>query len=168
MKNKKIDNSLIKFREACKKDIGCLVEQRLDYLKAIETDASFDTEPWLKDLSARYFSEKIENGSLVVIIAEYEKKLIGWGALIIRNEPPYFGLPDGRIGYIFNMYCLPEYRKNGIGARVLKRLIHKGKNLGLTRFELNTTKDGESLYRKSGFKDSQYPLLELVLRKEGK
>jgi ribosomal protein S18 acetylase RimI-like enzyme len=46
---------------------------------------------------------------------------------------------------------------------ILERLIEEAKKRGVSKVSLHTSKDGEKLYRKFGFSEPVYPVLELCL-----
>lgn len=64
---------------------------------------------------------------------------------------------------IMNIYTIPSMRHKGVSSKVLEYLISKAKNMGVSKLSLHTSKAGEALYRKYGFHDPYYPVLELEL-----
>ena len=50
-----------------------------------------------------------------------------------------------------NMYTVKEYRNQGIGAELFKRIVEEAKNLGYKKITLNATEMGRKLYEKFGF-----------------
>ena len=66
-------------------------------------------------------------------------------------------------GDILNMFTIPVARRNGISAIILQQLINEARNRGISKIALHTSKDGEKLYRKFGFNEPGYPVLELCL-----
>ncbi len=55
-------------------------------------------------------------------------------------------------------------RKNGIASLLFLKLIEEAKQRNLDRVDLHATKDGEPLYRKFGFREPEYKVLEFVLK----
>ena len=51
---------------------------------------------------------------------------------------------DGRRGYLYHLYVLPEYRKNGIGKELVNRCIQKLIDQGITKCHLMFFNDNES------------------------
>lgn len=56
--------------------------------------------------------------------------------------------PKGKIG---RMAVLPQYRKRGVGKRILKTLIQYGKDKGLHHFYLSAQLHAVGFYEKYGF-----------------
>lgn len=61
------------------------------------------------------------------------------------------------------MYTRPEYRKQGIATRLLTELIREARALNLSYLELSSTREGEPVYRKLGFKEKELHYKELRL-----
>ena len=50
-----------------------------------------------------------------------------------------------------NIYTRAEFRKQGIGGKIVSWLIKKAKNKGITKIYLETSENGRSMYEKLGF-----------------
>jgi GNAT superfamily N-acetyltransferase len=84
--------------------------------------------------------------------------------MVLREQPGNFDVPNGRTGYILNIFTLKEFRKNGIASLLMQKLIDEGKRLKLDRLELKATQAGEPIYRQLGFVEPHDLLMELDLR----
>jgi len=84
--------------------------------------------------------------------------------MVVREQPGNFEIPNGKTGYILNMYTIKEYRKNGIGSMLFQKLIDEARLMGLAKIELHATKDGEPVYRKFGFIEPHDIALEIILK----
>jgi len=69
--------------------------------------------------------------------------------------PPNYSNQSGKVAYIMNMYTLPEYRRQGVAAELLKRTIEGAKACGYSKITLHATDMGRPLYEKFGFRDVQ-------------
>ena len=78
-------------------------------------------------------------------------RLIATGGLISLPIPPSFFKPQGRNGYILNMYTVPEKRHQGYAAKVLQLLQEKAKEAGFEVVYLRTSEWGRPAYEKAGF-----------------
>jgi|GEM_PF-5087295 N-acetylglutamate synthase and related acetyltransferases len=56
---------------------------------------------------------------------------------------------------------VPEFRKRGIAAELMKLLAAHAKEAGASKIHLGTTDEGRGLYEKIGFKEVVFPALEL-------
>ena len=52
-----------------------------------------------------------------------------------------------------NIYALPQFRRRGIGDAVVRWLVSKAKQLGITKIFLETSEKGRPLYKEIGFMD---------------
>jgi ribosomal protein S18 acetylase RimI-like enzyme len=151
----------ITFREIKSDEISVLVEYRIIFLRELQGEQAINKELELKEKLHDYFKKSITDNTFIGLIAEIDKIPVGFGGMVIQQIPGNFKLINGFEGYILSMYTLPEYRKNGIAKEILKRLVKKGKDLGIGKFYLHASKDGKNLYRKFGFKEPDLPILEI-------
>ncbi|KPJ82806.1 MAG: hypothetical protein AMS17_18590 [Spirochaetes bacterium DG_61] len=159
----KIESDKVIYRRATVKDANVLSNLRLRFLNEL-FHHPFDEESdnLRKDLY-EYFLESIPKNDFVAWLAEYRGKIIGTSGMVIWRIPPRYGIKRGRLGYILNMYTLPEGRKKGICTQLLNELIKEAKALGLTYLHLHSSEEGISIYRKAGFIDPLQEELELNL-----
>ncbi len=159
-----IDRTKISTRKATVNDIETLIEYRLIFLKETYGTPPPEKEVCLKKSLMDYFTRSMKNNSFISWIAEYDNKSIGFSGMVIREQPGNFEIPNGRTGYILNMFTVKDFRKNGIGSMLFQKLIAEAKNKNLDKVELHATRDGEPIYRKSGFKEPHDKVFELLLK----
>lgn len=158
-----IDISKILVRKVETKEVGILVEYRLAYLTELQGEMSPEFQEKLKKELKKYFTKAIAKKRIVAFIAELKSEVVGFGALVIKEIPGDFHQSTILEGDILNMYTLPFARRKGVSAMILENLLGEARRLGLTKVSLHTSKDGEKLYRKYGFSEPFYPVLELCL-----
>jgi ribosomal protein S18 acetylase RimI-like enzyme len=158
-----IDCNRITLRKAELQDINILIEYRIRFLSETYGTPSPERIAYLKESLKDYFNRTLKDNSFISWIAEYEGQSVGFSGLVIRHQPGNFEVPNGRTGYILNMYTMKNFRKKGICKSLLTKLIEEAKKLDLDRIELNATVDGESVYRQFGFKEPHDKALELIL-----
>jgi ribosomal protein S18 acetylase RimI-like enzyme len=158
-----IERDKIRYRRATEGDVETLVDYRMRFLDALfKHEANSETEILRKSLK-HYFSKAVPSGNLIAWLAEYEGKTLGTGCMVIWEIPGrYGGIENGRLGYILNMYTVPEARKMGICTRLLGELMNEAKSMGVKYLHLHASEDGINIYRKAGFTEPFQP--ELVLR----
>ena len=62
------------------------------------------------------------------------------------------------IAYLADVYVLPEYRGRGLGEELVREMVENG-DLAHVRWILHT-EDAHALYRKFGFEEPNYKVLE--------
>ena len=163
MSEEKISKNKINYRRANIDDIDILVNFRIRFLNEFYKHPEDNETEILKKELKEYFSKAIPSGDFIAWLAEYNGKVIGTSGMVIWQMPPKYGLKSGRLGYILNMYTIPEVRKKGICTQLLNKLIKEAKSLGLTYFHLHPSEEGINIYRKVAFVKSSRIELELRL-----
>ncbi|MBP1671349.1 MAG: Acetyltransferase, partial [Bacteroidetes bacterium] len=109
-----------------------------------------------------FFKEALAEKRFFAYMAELKGEILSFGAMVIKKIPGDFNQSSYLEGDILNMYTIPNVRSNGISAMILQHLIDEARNRGISKISLHTTKAGEKLYRKFGFSEPTYPVLELI------
>jgi len=144
-----------------KQDIDDLVEMRLAFSLTMHPTEDEDEVSSLRLELEKYFLEKLEKNQYIGILGYFEEKLVCSAGLIVFEMPPTIGNHHRITGLVVNVYTKPEYRKKGFGEETIKFLIEIAREKGVEKLCLNATIEGESVYRKLGFKEDKYK--ELVL-----
>ncbi len=158
-----IDLSNIKIREIGLDEVELLTNYRIAYLTELQGEQSEEYQQKLiLELNA-YFKEALTENRFFAYLAELKGEILSFGALVIKKIPGDFNQSSYLEGDILNMFTIPGARRNGISAMILQQLINEAHNRGISKISLHTSKDGEKLYRKFGFSEPVYPVLELCL-----
>lgn len=158
-----IDLSNIKIREIGPQEIELLTNYRLAYLTEMQGEQSDEYQQKLRDELNAYFTEALAENRFFAYLAELKGEILSFGAMVIKTIPGDFNQSSYQEGDILNMFTIPVARRNGISAMILQQLINEARNRGISKIALHTSKDGEKLYRKFGFSEPIYPVLELCL-----
>ena len=160
-----IESDRINYRRANIDDIEVLIDYRVRFLNELYNHPEDDETEILRKALREYFSEAIPSNDFIAWLAEYNGKIIGTSGMVVWQMPArYGGLESGKLGYILNLYIIPEARRKGICTRLLNELIEEAKSLGLTYLHLHASEDGINIYRKAGFAEPDQ--IELKLRLE--
>ncbi|MCL2636769.1 MAG: GNAT family N-acetyltransferase [Oscillospiraceae bacterium] len=138
---------MIEYRRANINDIEYLVKYRKQQL--IDEGGAHDIE--IENELFEYFKASISDNSLISWLAADGEKIVATSGVCFYQLPPTFRNPSGKTAYITNMYTLPEYRKQGIGSRLLQYVINEAKALNYKVIRLHASADGKSIYSKAGF-----------------
>lgn len=114
---------------------------RNDVEPLAELDKRCFAIPWSKQA----FAEEMSNEIAVYFVAKENGKVIGYcGFWQVADE-----------GDVTNIAVLPEFRRRGIGGKLLNTLIEAAKELKLELITLEVRKSNtaaKNLYKKYGFK----------------
>jgi ribosomal protein S18 acetylase RimI-like enzyme len=150
-------NEQIIYRKADSQDLQILIDFRVEFLIDFWGDQQKESILELALHLRQYFIEALSKNDYTSFIAFSGKKVVGIGGIIYRQQPGNFRNPTGRVGYIVNMYTIPEYRRMGIGSTILQKLTDDAADRGITLLELHATKEGETVYIKHDFKIHSEP-----------
>ncbi|HCY41632.1 MAG TPA: hypothetical protein DHV48_09805 [Prolixibacteraceae bacterium] len=159
----KIDLSKIQVREIKAGEVDLLTTYRLAYLTEMQGERNEEYQQKLKSDLNLYFSEALAENRIFAFLAEQDGQPLSFGAMVLKKIPGDFNQSSYLEGDILNMYTVPFARRKGISAILLQELVNEAHNRGISKISLHTSKDGEKLYRKFGFAEPIYPVLELCL-----
>ncbi len=150
---------------AQKSDIKKLISLRLEYLNSDYGKLKSEQEKEIVSQLETYFKTHIDRDFIAYIANDLERWIAG-AFLVISEKPANPNFITGKTGVILNVYTRPEHRKQGIATRLLTELIREAGALNLSYLELSSTREGEPVYRKLGFKEFHYKELRLNLTTE--
>lgn len=158
-----IDLSRIKIREIGTTEVELLTTYRMAYLTEMQGERSEEYQLKLKNELTQYFIQALAEDRLFAFLAEQDSEILSFGAMVLKKIPGDFNQSSYLEGDILNMYTVPFARRKGISAMILEQLLVEACRRGISKVALHTSKDGEKLYRKFGFSEPVYPVLELCL-----
>jgi GNAT superfamily N-acetyltransferase len=155
----------IVYRRATPSDVPTLVDYRVEFLNELHNHRENDETKVVRKSLLEYFTKAIPSGDFIAWVAECDGKIVATSGMVVWQKPAtYGGVESGRLGYLLNFYTIPEARRKGIATRLLNELIKEARLLGLRYLHLHASKDGEPIYRKSGFVEPHMPELALRLK----
>lgn len=86
----------------------------------------------------------------VYVMTNTNNQVIGAGTLLIERK---FIHEQKSVGHIEDVVVLKTHRKMGLGERITKHLLEKGKELGCYKVILDCSKDNVGFYEKCGMKE---------------
>lgn len=150
------------YRKATAQDMELLLDVRITFLREIngpELDAGRER---LLSENRRYFQEKFADNTFVVFMAFDEDQIAATGGLSLYEITPSLHCPNGKVGYISNIYTLPQYRGQGIARALMEQLLAEAKARKCTKIVLNATDMGRPLYEAMGFADTKNDMVYYV------
>ncbi|MFW9828369.1 MAG: GNAT family N-acetyltransferase [Candidatus Thorarchaeota archaeon] len=138
-------------RKATLDDAEKLIDLRVKFLKGIQDPPSDNEMEIFRNTLRAFYLEKMSSGVFIAWLAEINNQIIATSGLSFMQKPPHFINITGKFAYIMNMYTEPEWRKKGIGGKLLEKLIEETKNREINSIVLHATQEGRSLYERYGF-----------------
>ncbi|MFV0399486.1 MAG: GNAT family N-acetyltransferase [Oscillospiraceae bacterium] len=141
----------IQYRRAGISDLDNLVAIRVKVLKAANLLPDNADLSEVESESRDYYSHSLADGSHIAYLVYDGDKIVGAGGMSLYRVLPTCHNPSGRKAYIMNMYTDPDYRRRGIGRKLLDLLVQAVREEGISYISLEATEMGRPLYEKYGF-----------------
>lgn len=138
-------------RSATLADLEVLVMFRVAILRELNILKDDAETEFMKPKFRNYIKNKIASKELFCWLAESNGKIVGAGKAVIYDAPPQSRSCDGKEGYIFGIYTVPEMRGQGLGNLMMKHIITELKEKGYNYIWLRASKIGKPIYEKLGF-----------------
>lgn len=140
----------LKYRAAKIDDIEELTDLRIEFLEEANGKPHENPNILRADIQA-YFKEHLVDGSFVAWVCICGNEIIATSGISFYTLPPSYNNPNGKIGYIMNMYTKKPVRRKGIAKMLFNKMLEEGAARSVGKFALHATKDGEHLYSQHGF-----------------
>ena len=147
-------------RKASPNDLSVIVDYRIVMFQTFVKE-SYDWEA-VRNFEVKYFQEKMQANQFAAWVAETtEGAIIATAAVSFYETAPKPWNLESKYAFISSMYTEPEYRRQGIGGRLLKEALDFSRSKGITHATLHASQSGKSLYESFGFKDTNEMRLAL-------
>jgi L-amino acid N-acyltransferase YncA len=90
----------------------------------INTSSTFDTEPQTIEDRKQWLSKHTD--SYPVVVAEFQKNVVGWASLSPWSEKPAYAKTAE-----ISIYVKEEFRNRGFGKKMMDKLMEDGETAGL-------------------------------------
>ena len=148
----------ITYRKLTENDLETFIAMRIAQLREEGATEELDLKPALID----YYHRHMANGTFVSWLAVDGEKIIGTSGMSFVEKPPYFSCPSGRIGLLSSMYTDPQYRRHGIGKKLLGLVVEEARKYGCGAVQITASDMGVLLYQDFGFvKNSNFMQFKL-------
>jgi len=151
------------YRKMGENDLDIFIKLRLDFLYETNKELTEKNKVLIIDSLKKYYIKYLLNNEFIGIICEYNNTVISAAFLAINEKPANYYFINGKVGTLLNVYTYPEYRKNGISTKILEIIIKEAKEQNVSEIELTATKDGEKIYYKFGFDESEMKYMKLKI-----
>lgn len=131
--------------------MDAFVENRMEFVTSIRNIENVDL---FREKTLEYIKNHINDDNLIIYVAIDKGEIISSCMLCIFETAPIPSSLDGKVGELLNVYTKKEYRRQGHSSKLIKLLIEDAKEKGISKIILEYTKEGYSLYKSLGFKDT--------------
>lgn len=137
----------ITYEKATPKMLEIVLKMRRECCACVfgKDESEFDGE--FTRISREYFSDADQT----TVLAFDGEKAVGCATMCYITLMPTEEHPTGKRGHVMNVYTNPDYRRQGIGRKMMEMLIDEAKERGVTHISLDASPDGAKLYKSLGF-----------------
>jgi GNAT superfamily N-acetyltransferase len=143
-------------RQAIKTDIPGLVKNRMDFiysLKKIMPPQIFEAK------TKAYLEQHLGGKDFVAWVAIEGDEIVSACMLCITDQIPTPICPNGKMGYIYNVFTHEAFRGQGLATQLIKELQKYSAEQGILSLRLQATKDGFPIYQQLGFESQTNEML---------
>jgi len=118
----------------------------------------------------KVFAAEVDGPRMHVFVVDHPEKpgvLIACGVAWNYSLLPAFWLGTGRMGYLQWFYTDRNWRRRGIASSVIDNCVAWLMEQGCTHIQLHSSPGAESLYLNSGFKETIFKNMWLVIDESG-
>jgi ribosomal protein S18 acetylase RimI-like enzyme len=123
-------------------------------IEPITMPSEANSNKWLD-----FVKDGLDKKRTLLLLAKAEKKIVGFVSATLPREP-IFELAES-FGIINELYVLPEFRRKGIGKKLLEECSNRIRAEGFKIVRLSVLPKDENairLYQKSGFRTFMYSM----------
>ncbi len=145
----------ITYRKATIDDVELIVSTRITFMVEAAGEMNVAEKELLIKNNKTYIHFGLKNNIFTSILAFDGQLLVGTSGVCFYNIMPSKHVPNGKIGYIQNMYTIPTYRGKGIATKLFYLTVEEAKKAGCDKVTLTATDMGRPMYEKYGFNDTK-------------
>ena len=135
-------------REIAPEDVEIIARMRVQMLDEV-TDDPLPAQ--LEGSVRRFVWKHIQDNTCLGVVAEDEGRVIADAVIYLFETMPDEVNVKGLTAMLYNVYTLPEYRGQGIMARMLPEVIRLAKEAGAVELKMTAEKKAIPLYERMGF-----------------
>ena len=137
-------------------DVGIITRMRIQMLDEV-TDQPL---PKGLDSSVHHFILKhMMDNTCLGVVAEQDGEVIADAVIYLFETMPDEINVRGLTAMLYNVYTLPQYRGQGIMARMLPEVIRLAKDAGAVELKMTAEKKAIPLYERMGFQLSDNSMI---------
>ncbi len=145
-------------------DLLTLWQGQCDYHYDLDPVYYVPSSPQLNRKFTQYLKKAITKSDPYVLLAESGSKLIGF-VTFKKVTDHYFDTNITKYGEVIELYVSPNYRRRGVGQKLMTEVETFLRNLGLNYISLQCSsfnRQGLDFYQKTGFVTRQYSLYKKI------
>lgn len=139
--------------KAKEKGIPLIVDMKMKMFKEVGsiTLLQDNAEEFIQETYASLYRE---DKCCHFIAYDENKQIVACGGAVIKNDVPFCFFKTPCYGYVIDVYCIPEKRRNGYASKIMEAILNWLEGKGVHNVKLKPSGAGRLMYEKMGFHDS--------------
>lgn len=133
-------------------DLNIVVKLKMDMFTEVGSIAMLQDHAE-KQIYEKYKELYEEEKGCHYLVYENDQ-VIACGGAIIKEDVPFCFFKTPMYGYLIDVYCIPEKRRNGYASKIVEELLKWLQGKGVHSIKLKPSAAGKRLYERFGFCDS--------------
>ena len=135
------------------KDLPLIVDMKMRMFREVGSIALL--RDGAEEMIGQTYASLYREGKCCHFIAYDENmQAVACGGAVIKEDVPFCFFKTPRYGYIMDVYCVPEKRRNGYATRLVDATLRWLEEQGVHSVKMKPSGAGRMLYEKMGFQDS--------------
>lgn len=143
----------ITLRLANIQELERLLAWRKIVLKEVFPDCTEEKLNAVIEENRLYYLRTLPKREHIACFACCGEEIIGCGGLCLYSEMPSPDNPNGKCGYLMNIYVLQKYRQNGTGKKIVEYLVGQARQQDAGKIYLEAATGTVPFYKSAGFSD---------------
>ncbi len=142
----------MEIRKAQIEDLDCVVKLKMDMFAEVGSITLLQENAEEKIFDK--YKELYQNDKCCHFLALENGNVVACGGAVIKEDVPFCFFKTPMYGYVIDVYCVPERRRNGYATKIMDKLLEWLKEKGVHTVKLKPSATGKKMYEKFGFCDS--------------
>lgn len=142
----------MEIRKAQIEDLDSVVKLKMEMFAEVGSIKLLQENPEEKIFDK--YRELYQSDKLCHFLAFENDKVVACGGAVIKDDVPFCFFKTPMYGYVIDVYCVPESRRNGYATKIMDKLLEWLKEKGVHNVKLKPSATGKKMYEKFGFCDS--------------
>ena len=141
----------LRFEKGTLANIDCLMKAREIVLREVFSLAPNKNIDAILEANRNYYLVAFKHDTHIAFVSFDGEDFVGCGDMCLQHEMPSPDNLSGKCGFVMNIYTHPDYRKQGMGRKMMQTLIDEARSRGIEKLTLEASHAGRKLYASCGF-----------------
>lgn len=142
----------MKILKAKVEDIKIIVDMKMEMFKEVGSISLLQDDAYEKIVQA--YSKLYNEDKCCHFIVYEENRAVAIAGAVIKEDIPFCFFKTPYYGYVMDVYCIPERRRNGYATLAMEEILKWLEEKKIHNIKLKPSNEGRMLYEKLGFSNS--------------